>query len=265
MQSTRPALIAQQRLQIGNTTTSSTAAAAIDSAPGLAQANRDYATRNADQGSMMASASLKASNDATAARQLAEQMNANGGQVTPLLFGNDASAGGGYSLKAQQLAEAQLANARNGGLNVTVTGAPPRDVVSTKTTNFAAEGVNKATTLRPIDQAENNSNPNLPRMNGANSLRNSDSIIKALKETQEIISTVSTGFSILDKVAINAGKVESLYTLGKAGYLQESKIKLVAVTELDKGEGLFKTGASKASLAQNAKTFGAYGKAFWGG
>ena len=69
-----------------------------DPATRLAQANLAYAAQNADQGSLLskplANGGLNASNATTAAMQFAAQLNASNGQVTPLLFGNDASAGG---------------------------------------------------------------------------------------------------------------------------------------------------------------------------
>ena len=106
------ALIASHRAAQGNTTAVN--CGRQDSATRLAQANLAYATQNADQGSMLskplADGGMKASNTATAAMQWAAQLNASGGQVTPLLFSFNAADGGSYGLSLQ--AQAQLANAK---------------------------------------------------------------------------------------------------------------------------------------------------------
>ena len=90
------ATISAQRAQQGNTTPANSTT--VDSAQRTYQANLAYAAQNADQGSLLskplANGGLNASNTTTAAMQWAAQLNASNGQVTPLLFGNDTSAGG---------------------------------------------------------------------------------------------------------------------------------------------------------------------------
>ena len=137
------ALIASQRAAQGNTTAVNSGRE--DSATRLAQANLAYAAQNADQGSILnkplAAGGMKASNTTTAAMQLAAQLNASNGQVTPLLFGNDASVGGGFGLS-----EAQR-NARNGGVNFSYTNSPLKELPSNaakSAANLAAEGVQQA-------------------------------------------------------------------------------------------------------------------------
>ena len=58
---------------------------------------------------------MKASNGTMTAAQWAVRQNASNGQVTPLLYSSNAADGGSYGLSLQ--AQAQLANAKNGGAN----------------------------------------------------------------------------------------------------------------------------------------------------
>ena len=143
----KSALIASQRAAQGNTTPANSTT--VDSAQRTYQANLAYAAQNADQGSMLSKAladgGMKASNTATAAMQWAAQLNASGGQVTPLLFGNDASAGGGFGLS-----EAQR-NARNGGANFSYSNSPLKEMPSNaakSATNLAADGVQLSSKLK---------------------------------------------------------------------------------------------------------------------
>ena len=71
---------------------------------------------------------------------MGSQLNASNGHVTPLLFSNDASTGGGFGISLE--AQTGLAAARRGGLYVDVTGALARDVPNNAVKyNCAAESI----------------------------------------------------------------------------------------------------------------------------
>ena len=187
-------------------------------------------------------------------QQWAVRQNASNGQVTPLLYSSNAADGGSYGLSLQ--AQAQLANAKNGGANFNDGIAREQNVAynanqvmgndnvasiaayfgkgGNMATNLAAEGKDNATSLKP--QTKTLTNGSLITEGGG-------LIELGVKLAPAISETLSRGGTALVKAA-------GAQKLLPARSLQQAHIeKVMVANEIKDAQAVIKGANAKSAVA----------------